>query len=101
MEARFTSVVTSLWLASVVPGWTLNSDRCIQNYRQVSGYRLGRPPPAERSEFGARRGLRLSFTAASWPRSTSGFRGGDPRPSGWCIIPERLTDPTQAELPEG
>jgi hypothetical protein len=29
------------------------------------------------------------------------FQGGDPRPAGWCVIPERLTDPTQAELPEG
>jgi hypothetical protein len=26
------------------------------------------------------------------------FRGGKPRPSGWYIDPERLSDPTRAEV---
>ena len=29
------------------------------------------------------------------------FRGGKPRPSGWYVMPERVSDPTKAELPEG
>ena len=26
------------------------------------------------------------------------FRGGDVRPAGWYVVPERLSDPTPAEL---
>jgi hypothetical protein len=29
------------------------------------------------------------------------FVGGEPRPEGWDLRPERLSDPTPAELPEG
>jgi hypothetical protein len=29
------------------------------------------------------------------------FRGGTPRSAGWYVVPERLTDPTRAEIGSG